>query len=250
MKVIFLGTNGWYDTKLGNTISTLIETRDYFIILDAGNGIYKAEKYIPDKNKKEIFMFLSHFHLDHIVGMHILNKFSLKFPNLKIYGQKGTKEILKNFVNFPFTLPISDLPYNVEIYEISDGIYNIPYKVECLSLLHYPSSVGYKIEIDEKIISYCADTGICENALKLAKNSDLLISECSFKSNMRNPNWPHLNPEDAALIAKKANSKNLVLTHFDSAIYKTMKERKDAEKIARKIFKNTIAAYDEMIIEI
>ncbi|MFN3528085.1 MAG: MBL fold metallo-hydrolase [Candidatus Altarchaeaceae archaeon] len=250
MKAIFLGTNGWYDTKLGNTISTLIETKDYFIILDAGNGIYKAENYIPDENKKEIFMFLSHFHLDHIVGLHILNKFSKKFPNLKIYIPKGTKEILKNFVNIPFTLPISDLTYNVEIYEISDGIYNIPFKIECLSLIHYPFSIGYRIEIDDKVISYCMDTGICENAIKLARNSELLISECSFKSNQRNPNWPHLNPEDAATIAKEAQSKNLILTHFDAAIYKTMEERKEAEKIARKIFKNTFSAYDEMIVEI
>lgn len=249
MKVIFLGTNGWYDTKF-NTISTLIETEQYFIILDAGNGIYKAENYIPNKNKKIVFMFLSHFHLDHIVGMHILNKFSLKFPKLKIYGPKGTKEILKNFVNFPYTLPISELPYNVEIYEISDGIYNIPYNVECLSLLHYPFSMGYRIEIDGKIIAYCADTGICDNAVKLARNSDLLISECSFKSNQRNEKWPHLNPEDAALIAKNSNTKNLILTHFDAAIYKTIEERKEAEKIARKIFKNTISAIDEMVIEI
>lgn len=46
MKIIFLGTNGWYDTKTGNTICTLIETDNEYIILDAGNGIYKIDKYI------------------------------------------------------------------------------------------------------------------------------------------------------------------------------------------------------------
>ena len=35
MKITFLGTNGWYDTKTGNTICTLIETKDYFIILQS-----------------------------------------------------------------------------------------------------------------------------------------------------------------------------------------------------------------------
>lgn len=49
MKVIFLGTNGWYDTKTGNTTCILIETDDYFIILDAGNGIYKIDQYIRSK---------------------------------------------------------------------------------------------------------------------------------------------------------------------------------------------------------
>jgi ribonuclease BN (tRNA processing enzyme) len=36
MKIIFLGTNGWYDTKTGNTVSTLIVTKEHNIVLDAG----------------------------------------------------------------------------------------------------------------------------------------------------------------------------------------------------------------------
>jgi len=39
----FLGTNGWYDTDTGNTICILIDTEEYGIILDAGNGIYKLD---------------------------------------------------------------------------------------------------------------------------------------------------------------------------------------------------------------
>ena len=71
MKIIFLGTNGWYDTSLGNTICTLIKTQDFHIILDAGNGLYKIDRHIIDE--KPVFLFLSHFHLDHIIGLHILN---------------------------------------------------------------------------------------------------------------------------------------------------------------------------------
>ena len=36
----------------------------------------------------------------------------------------------------------------------------------------------------------------------------------------------------------------LLLTHFDAISYKTFKERKEAEKVARKIFPNTIACHD------
>jgi ribonuclease BN (tRNA processing enzyme) len=36
MKIIFLGTNGWYDTKTGNTVSILIVTKEHNIVLDAG----------------------------------------------------------------------------------------------------------------------------------------------------------------------------------------------------------------------
>ncbi|NTW75140.1 MAG: ribonuclease Z, partial [Chlorobiaceae bacterium] len=45
MKVVFLGTNGWYDTPVGNTICILIETGSSIILLDAGSGLYKADRY-------------------------------------------------------------------------------------------------------------------------------------------------------------------------------------------------------------
>ena len=46
MKVTFLGTNGWYASDTGNTVSILIETENFYIILDAGDGIYKIDTYI------------------------------------------------------------------------------------------------------------------------------------------------------------------------------------------------------------
>ncbi len=54
MKIVFLGTNGWYDTDTGNTICTLTETTRNYILLDAGNGIYKAERHIY---AHKIFLF-------------------------------------------------------------------------------------------------------------------------------------------------------------------------------------------------
>ncbi|PIS39236.1 MAG: sulfohydrolase, partial [Candidatus Nealsonbacteria bacterium CG08_land_8_20_14_0_20_38_20] len=39
-------------------------------------------------------------------------------------------------------------------------------------------------------------------------------------------------------------------THFDSGNYKTIKERKEAEKIAKTIFKNTTVAVDGLEIKL
>ena len=36
IKVTFLGTNGWYSTDTGVTLCTLVESDDFYIILDAG----------------------------------------------------------------------------------------------------------------------------------------------------------------------------------------------------------------------
>ena len=51
---------------------------------------------------KPIFLFLSHFHLDHIIGLHVLNKFNFA-QGLTIIGQSGTRDLLNKIINSPFT---------------------------------------------------------------------------------------------------------------------------------------------------
>jgi len=249
MKITFLGTNGWYDTDTGNTICTLIESDDYFIVLDAGNGIYKLNQYIPGTSTKPVYLFLSHFHLDHIAGLHILAKFRFS-QGLHIYGQEGTKDILDRIINEPYTVPFSRLLFKVDVHELSEGNHNIPFPVECRFLRHSSKCMGYRFELDNEVIAYCPDTGMCDNAKLLARNSELLIAECALRSGQRNIEWPHLNPEDAAQIAKEANAGKLALVHFDANRYNSMSQREEAQKKAREIFGNTVAAVDNMQIEL
>lgn len=250
MKIIFLGTNGWFDTNTGNTICTLIETKDYFIVLDAGSGFYKLDRYI--KNEKPIYLFLSHFHLDHIFGLHLLNAFNFK-QGISIYGQKSTGDILEQILNPRFTLPLERLLYPVKVYELPKDKNKLPFPVESKFLAHSSPCLGFRLNLNGKIITYCPDTGPCQNVIKLARNADLLITECSLKVGGRSyesQGWPHLNPKIAAKIAKEAGAKKLALIHFDASIYQTLKDRKEAEKFAKKIFNNTFAAMDDMEIKI
>ncbi len=115
MKVRFLGTNGWFDSTTGNTICTLIETDDMYLVLDAGNGIHKLDRYIHDQ--KPVYLFLSHFHLDHIEGLHTIVKFRLP-QGLKIFGMEGTEKILGDIIRKPYTVPLGKGPYPVEVHEV------------------------------------------------------------------------------------------------------------------------------------
>lgn len=246
MKVVFLGTNGWYDTETGNTICTLIETRKEYIILDAGGGLYKIDKYI--KTKKPIYLFLSHFHLDHIIGLHTLNKFD--FPQgIDFYGPPGMSRYLSRVITKPYTMPIRKVKTKIRLNELYKKS-SISINVEFKKLKHSSICYGFRFILEDKIISYCSDTGICDNLFILAKNADLLISECSYKPGQRDKNWPHLNPQDAALVAKKSMAKRLALTHFTASLYLTTAARKNAQRQAKRIFKNTFAAADNMKIEI
>lgn len=246
MKAVFLGTNGWFSTGLGNTSCVLIDSEKYYVILDAGDGIYKLEEYI--KTEKPIIIFLSHLHLDHIIGFHVFGKFRFK-QNIKIYGYEGTKNGLR-IIRHPYTAPFDELPLKIETYDLKEGKHSQPFPLTCKLLVHADQCLGYRLELDGRIIAYCTDTSICKSIYELSENADLLIAECSLKSGQVESGWPHLRPEDAASIAKEAHVGRLVLTHFDASIYESTEDRKYAEAIARKIFQKTIAAIDGLEIEI
>ena len=245
--MIFLGTNGWYDTQVGNTICTLIEAKERYIVLDAGTGIYKLDKYIHDE--KPIYLFLSHFHFDHIVGFHILNKFSFS-QGLIICSYPGFKEIFRRIVSEPFTVPVKRLPYEVKFIELFPGSSHVLPWVECRELKHSSRCLGYRFSLEGKRIAYCVDTGPCDGLYELAKGVDLLITECSFKVGQDDLKWSHLDPEKAAMIAKEAGVRLLILTHFDAKNYSSFQLRKDAEDIAKSIFHETKIAFDDYKIEL
>ena len=247
MKIVFLGTNGWFNTDTGNTTCIFIETEKFYIILDAGEGFYKIDRFIKDN--RPIYIFLSHLHLDHITGFHTLNKFN--FPQgIKIYGLESMNEMLNKIFCPPFSINLDKLDYQVEFHQLKEGRHSLPFPLECRMLRHSVVCLGYRIEIDNRVIAYCSDTGPCDNAVRLAKNADLVMAECSLKSGMAREDWPHLNPETAANIAAEANAKRLALIHFNPHLFPTLKDRRIAESQAKKIFPNTFMSLDDMEIEV
>lgn len=248
MKITFLGTNGWYSSKTGLTPCVFIDSKDAYYILDAGEGIQNIDQLIVDE-EKPIYLFLSHFHLDHIHGLHVFPRFKFK-RGVTIVGKIGTKKMCDVILNVPFSMKLKDLRFNVDVVELEEGKHKIPVPMECELLAHPDPSMGYRFFIEGKTITYCTDCGPSDAALRLAKDSDLYISECAHLPNEYNHGWPHMNPAEAATAAKSANAKKLALMHFDAWRYDSFEKRDLAGKIAREIFPNTIATIDDMFIEV
>lgn len=244
--VTLLGTNGWYSTGTGNTLSVFIQTQKEVIILDAGDGIHKIADICPVVHKPA-YLLLSHLHLDHISGLHTLAR--LRFARgLTIFGPPGTRNTLESFIGYPYTVPITELPYQVTITELSEGKADIPLNMITAYLVHTQPVYGYRIDLG-KIITFCTDTGPCENYVRLAENADLLISECSYLPGQESPEWPHLNPETVIACAKKAGVKRIALVHFAADLYTTNAMRLEIrEKVPA--FPGLIIGEDDMVIEL
>lgn len=246
MKITFLGTNGWYDSATGNTPSILIDTKDCYIVLDAGFGFAKLNNYL--KEDKPIYLFLSHFHLDHTCGLHTLPMLG-KNIRLTILGQRKTKKYLNILIRHPFSASFSDFGYKVKIVELKPGVHHLPFETFCLPLKHADPALGYRFNIEGKIITYCSDTGICPNDLELAKGADILVHECGFAVGIVDT-WGHTNPEESAQLAKDAGVKKLILTHLGANYFDSGEKRQQAEAVAKVIFPATTVAWDGMEVDV
>lgn len=254
MKIHFLGTNGWYTSPTGNTPCILIDSKDHYVIFDAGNGIYQIDQYI--KEDKPISLFISHFHIDHVSGLHTLSKFSFK-QGMDIYIAKSRKKDFDLLVNPPYTVGVADnasnvsnLKTKVSVYELSDGDNDVGFPVRISELYHAFGDHGFRISLQGKTIAYSGDTKSGPNNLLIAKNADVLIHECSNVVSPEPDPWGHSDPVQAAQFARDAGVKKLILTHFAAHLYDTLEKRKIAEVKARKIFPNTLAATDGLMVEI
>lgn len=114
---------------------------------------------------------------------------------------------------------------------------------------------GKKIDVNKatklvkgKKVTIISDTMPCKGAEKLANNSDLLICDATYSSDLEEKaaKHRHMTAKQAADLAKKCNVKKLILTHF-SARYKDLKE---IEKDAKNIFNNVLCSEDFMKIDL
>lgn len=98
-------------------------------------------------------------------------------------------------------------------------------------------------------ITIILDTEFNQNAINLAKDSDILITESSFteKEIDQAREYKHLTAKQAATIAKKAKAKKLILTHISQRYNANPKVVLDE---AKKVFKNTKVANDFDSIQI
>ena len=233
MKITFLGTNGWFNTYTGHSTCVLAETKDAYIILDAGGGLYKAHDLI--KENKPIFLLLTHLHLDHIEGLQVLPLFKFK-QGMKILVEDSSMLNLQNIMRHPYMPAPKDLKMPTEIVPLSKAK-NLPFKLKYLPLVHPVKTIGFRITADDKILTFA------QNLIKLAENADLLITECSFLPNKPMGNH-HLTPEQAAQAAAEANAKMLALIHFKADDYTTLDKRDEALVAAGIYFTKTFAPYD------
>lgn len=216
MKLKILGTQSPYCTPGHNCPGFLIMDGDTKIMLDSGSGSHSLLNYPTDLQNLSII--LSHLHRDHYNDI-----FNMQYASFVFHNQ--------NRISSPIDIYLPSSPANIhddilgeensyanysDINEDSKlQIGNI--SIEFCKTDHPVETYAIKLNNGNQSIVYTSDTSFsCKDKLvEFAKNSDLIICESSLLTSYGFPEInSHLTAKQAGIIAKEANAKGLILTHF------------------------------------
>lgn len=181
MNIYILGAAGWIP-GCNETNCIMVEHNNELYILDAGSGIANLKKY-PNilVNYNMIYLILSHYHLDHIIGLAYLEPFVSK-KRLRIYGPGKTAypETTDYYVRALlrkefFSKSIDDFTDDIRCIDFpSDSFYIGKTKIK-VRVQHH-TAPSFCISMDDKLI-YATDTTFEDDKWK-ETNAALLLHEC------------------------------------------------------------------------
>lgn len=217
IKITPLGTVSPYPKDDMNCPGFLIEYNNKKVLLDCGNGITRLLKFPKDLNNLNVI--ITHYHKDHFADIGSIQYASYVYHNLGL---------LKNKVNI--FLPKRDFNYskksimeNNESYcNYIDIVDKYNFNIDDLKITfkdnksHTIESFMVKLESNSKKIVYTSDIGTSNfnKLIEFCKDSDLIICESSFLRKHNSNSATHMTAYAAGILAKKAQAKKLLLTHF------------------------------------
>ncbi|OUM65409.1 hypothetical protein PIROE2DRAFT_60060 [Piromyces sp. E2] len=246
MKIKVLGTQSPYTTEGHNCPGFMVISGNTKIILDCGSGINSLLKFPEDL--KDLNVIISHLHRDHYTDL-----FNLLYASF-VFKRQGRIENKINIylpetpkLSYEDILSEKDSYAQYEIIKEDKVITINDIKITFSKNEHPVETYSIKITDGIQTIVYTSDTSYSskDKLIQFSKEADILISEASLLISHGFPEiCNHLTAKQAASIAKEANVKKLVLTHFwpEEDLNNYLNE-------AKMIFDNVIVAKEKLEIE-
>jgi phosphoribosyl 1,2-cyclic phosphodiesterase len=217
----------------GRTLcSCLAVGPDEIIILDAGTGILElGNKLTSGKNGNplKVHLLLTHFHLDHIMGLPFFNPLFAEDTQIVFYSsvsESETKGLLQNLMQDRFfPLDFLDTPSSKTFKQIpKEGFMIGDVGISWCYLNHPQGSVAYRLDLEKQSIVMATDTehpetGVDKNLIKLCKEADILVYDAMYTTEdyPTYKGWGHSTWQAGAELAKEAGVKSLYLSHLNPA---------------------------------
>ncbi|UCF77938.1 MAG: ribonuclease Z [Candidatus Eiseniibacteriota bacterium] len=183
-RLVALGTNGFIPTFGRQTMSFLLLTPEEAILFDAGTGVARLpEPHIAElvRPYERLNIVLSHYHLDHTVGLSYLpgiwteKPVSLFAPGEPLV-EADAKQAVGKLLSPPlFPLTIDCFPSRVQLTPIEKESLSIgPHRLEVRSQTHPGGSIGMRLDDS---FAYITDTAVRPETTELVQGVSLLLHE-------------------------------------------------------------------------
>lgn len=184
MKITPLGTNGYFPSHGRQTMSFLLAMENRVILLDAGSGVGRLiaeEQAAKLAGVDSIDVILSHYHLDHIVGLSYLPAVCAK-ASLRLHApgpplvDAPAIDTLNAFLRPPyFPRTLDDFPVPLKVLEYSQQSLKIgSIEVDFRRQVHPGGSVGMRFG---DALAYITDTVVDPATVDFVRGVDLLLHE-------------------------------------------------------------------------
>ena len=212
-----LGTISPYTKGNMNCPGFLVEYNNKKILLDCGNGITRLLNFPEDL--KDLSVIITHYHKDHFGDLGSLQYASYVYHNLGLLDKKIKIYLPNNDFAFNKASIISNNESYSNYYDINN-LYS--FSIDDLNISfednksHTIESYMIKLQNENFKIIYTSDIGTTNfnKLVNFCKDADLIICESSFLQKHNANSKTHMTAYDAGILAKKANAKKILLTHF------------------------------------
>lgn len=215
-----------YQEYGGNTSCLLADCGDSLALFDAGTGLSGLCGY-PHQNRP-IHIFLTHLHLDHILGLSGCALLHDPRAVVHLYGEGRDgiplPELLDRLVGPPYwPVRVSGFRAGIQFHELAPDQHialSENLTVHTLRGCHPNGCLYYRLEYGEKSIVYLLDCEPDPDFLPVladfARNADLIVWDANFIETDLRPGWGHSTWKQGLALRKTAGAKQILMTHHAS----------------------------------
>ena len=249
----------------GHTSCVGVRAAQTHVIFDAGTGLRELGLAMdnPSCATKEIHLFLSHVHYDHVIGFPFFGAIWNPDVTLHLYAtilksEGGLAHFFeKTLFNHPlFPVSLSQLRAQLVFHDIDNGqeiFVGEGGRVVPFALNHPGGASGYRFEAGGKSICYVSDTehdpegGVLDPViLSHIQGTDLMVYDgCFTEAEYANhKGWGHSTWEEGVRLAQAAGAKRMAIYHHDPSHTDDVMERIETE--AKRAFSGAFVACQGM----
>jgi len=219
MELIILGSGTCAPSPHRAGPAACLKADEITILVDSAAGTLHQMAVAGIHYASIDLLLYTHFHVDHIgelapyiFASRYAGDFIRPTP-MEIWGPPGLKAIHTGLTAI-FGQWVEMEPEKMQLREIEENCLKFQsITLQTTQVQHTPQSLAYRLTDSQgKSIVFSGDTDYCPELVRLAQKADLFLCECANPEGQKRQG--HLMPSEAGRMAREAQVKRLVLTHF------------------------------------